>query len=330
MNISDIAKLAQVSPATVSRYLNNGYVSKEKKERIKKVVEQTGYIPSASAQTLRTRKNNLIGVIVPKISSESVSKMVEGVTNILKNTKYNILLANTDNSVDKELEFLSIFKDGTVDGVIFIATIINKKHRKILDSYKKPIVILSQYDSNISCVYYDDFGASYDFTNRLIKYGCKNIAYIGVTTKDKSAGKARLEGFLSALKNNNIPVNTNLIVESNFTSECSYNCMERLLNNGERFDGVFCATDNIALGVMKSLKEHKLNIPKDIKVVGIGNSKMARLCNPTLSSAQLYYISGGEEACKMVLDGIQKNYNIFKQYKLGYEIIERQSTREDI
>ena len=77
MNISMIAQLAEVSTATVSRYLNNGYVSEQKRKRIQAVIEQTGYTPSSSAQTLRTGRNNLIGVIVPKISSESVSRMVE-------------------------------------------------------------------------------------------------------------------------------------------------------------------------------------------------------------------------------------------------------------
>lgn len=329
MNISKIAELAGVSPATVSRYLNNGYVSEEKKERIREVIEKTGYIPSQSAQTLRTKKNNLIGVIVPRISSESISKMVQGITTELKNTKYNIILANTDNSLDKELEFLSIFRNNTVDGVIFIATIITKKHRQIMDTYQKPIIILSQSDNKFSCVYFDDFGASYGCTEKLIFEGCNKIAYIGVTPKDKSAGKARLEGYISALQKNNLSVNSKLMAECDFSSEAGYKSMERMLMNGQKFNGLFCATDTIALGAMRCLKEHDIKIPQDVKVIAIGDSKMSQLCTPTLSSAHLYYVTGGKETCRMMLDILDNGCHIMKHHKLGYELISRETTQSE-
>ena len=92
MNIIDIAKLAGVSRSTVSRFLNDGYVSEENKEKIQNVINETGYIPSTHAKILRTKKTNLIGVILPKISSETVSKIVSGISNELSNYNYNIIL----------------------------------------------------------------------------------------------------------------------------------------------------------------------------------------------------------------------------------------------
>ncbi|MCC8069882.1 MAG: LacI family transcriptional regulator [Ruminococcus sp.] len=326
MNISKIAELAKVSPATVSRYLNNGYISEEKKERISKVIKETGYIPSQSAQTLRTKKNYLIGVIVPKINSESISKMVQGITLQLKNTKYNLLLANTDNSTDKELEFLSIFKKSTVDGVILIGTIITKKHHQIIDDYTKPIVILGQFDKDISCVYYDDFGAARGATEKLIRSGCKDIAYIGVTNEDKSAGMSRLDGFKFALEKNHLVINERLIHECDFTSDSGYKCMDRILSMGQRFDGLFCATDNIALGAMKCLKEHNIGVPNYVKIISVGDSNISNLCTPTLSTAHLYYVNGGESACNLLLESLEKDMNMVKHYRLGYEIISREST----
>lgn len=126
MNISMIAQLAEVSTATVSRYLNNGYVSEQKRKRIQAVIEQTGYTPSSSAQTLRTGRNNLIGVIVPKISSESVSRMVDGITEVVNNAGYQVLLANTGNNTEREMEYLKTFRLNNVDGVIFIGTLMTK------------------------------------------------------------------------------------------------------------------------------------------------------------------------------------------------------------
>ena len=141
MNISTIAALAGVSPATVSRYLNHGYVSEEKRKKIQEVIEQTGYTPSSSAQTLRTGRNNLIGVIVPKISSESVARMVDGITEAVSHSSYQVLLANTGNNTERELEYLKLFRVNNVDGVIFIGTLMSKKHLAVMRSYKKPIVL---------------------------------------------------------------------------------------------------------------------------------------------------------------------------------------------
>lgn len=128
MNINEIAKLAGVSRATVSRYLNNGYVSDEKKERIQEVIDRTGYKPSTQAQTLRTKKTRLIGVILPKINSDSISRMVAGISVVLKEAGYQLLLANTENREKEELEYLRLFSENHVDGIILIATIITREH----------------------------------------------------------------------------------------------------------------------------------------------------------------------------------------------------------
>ena len=104
MTINEIAEMAGVSRATVSRYLNHGYVSQEKRERIKEAIEKTGYQPSTQAQTLRTKKTKLVGVILPKISSDTVSRMVAGISDVLSKRGYQLLLANTNNDNDEELK----------------------------------------------------------------------------------------------------------------------------------------------------------------------------------------------------------------------------------
>ena len=118
MTIKEIAKLAGVSSAAVSRYLNGGYVSDEKKEQIKKVIEETGYQPSAQARMLRTKKACLIGVVVPKINSESISRITAGIEKVLSERNYQMLLAGTDNTPVKEIEYMRLFENYPVDGII--------------------------------------------------------------------------------------------------------------------------------------------------------------------------------------------------------------------
>ena len=153
MNIGDIAEMAGVSRAAVSRYLNNGYISEEKKERIREAIEKTGYKPSVMAQTLRTKKTRLVGVILPRIHSDSISSIVEGIGTRLNAGGYDMLLATTENDPSRELDFLRIFSNHRVDGVILLATVITKEHRKLLREMKVPVVLVGQSLSGVSCIY---------------------------------------------------------------------------------------------------------------------------------------------------------------------------------
>ena len=133
MTIKEIAQLAGVSSAAVSRYLNGGYVSEEKKEQIRKVIEETGYQPSAQARMLRTKKASLVGVVVPKINSESISRITAGIESVLAERGYQMLLAGTDNTPAKEVEYLRLFENYPVDGIILVGTV----HRRSPEIFKR-------------------------------------------------------------------------------------------------------------------------------------------------------------------------------------------------
>ncbi len=327
MTISEIAKLAGVAPATVSRYLNNGYVSKEKKAIIKKVIDETGYVPLPSAQTMRTGRSHMIAVIVPKLNSESISEMVDGITSGLSGTGYNPILANTSNSVTKELEYLRIFKENDVDGVILIGTVITDKHHEIMKAYNKPIVILSQFDSNYSCVYYDNYSAARMATEHLIRMGCRKIANIYVIPSDKAAGENRIKGFRDALDARGVVYDKRLSEQSNFTLQGGYDAMKRIVDKKIEFDGLFCATDTIAMGARCCLTDNGIQIPEQVRVASVGDSRMAEVLRPSLTSVHLHYRTGGKEAVNIILEKIKDNDNIIKQYKLGCDLIVRASTK---
>ncbi len=129
MTIAEIAARAGVSKTAVSRYLNDGYVSAEKREAIRKVIEETGYVPSRQAQMLRTGQSGLIGVILPRIDSESIGRIVRGISRVLGSSSYQLLLANTENHAEKELEYLDVFRKGRVDGILLVATMLTPAHR---------------------------------------------------------------------------------------------------------------------------------------------------------------------------------------------------------
>ncbi len=327
MNISTIAQLAEVSTATVSRYLNNGYVSEEKRKRIQEVIERTGYRPSSSAQTLRTGRNNLIGVIVPKISSESVARMVDGITEVVNNAGYQVLLANTGNDTEKELEYLKTFRLNNVDGVIFIGTLMTKKHLALMKSYKKPIVLMGQQESEVSSVYFDDYGAAQLATDCLVRCGCKNIAHLAVTLKDKAAGRARRSGYLDTLEQNHMPFREELIIESaGFTTQDGSDAMQAFLEKGIAFDSLFCATDTIAFGAIDAMHRAGIQIPEQVKVAAVGNNRMSAIYTPHLTSVNLSHRTGGLEAGAILMDMIQNGNDAIRMAQMQCRLYEREST----
>ncbi|MDO4273695.1 MAG: LacI family DNA-binding transcriptional regulator [Eubacteriales bacterium] len=326
MNINEIAKLAGVSRATVSRYLNNGYVSEEKKARIYQVIQETGYQPSAQAQMLRTKKTRLVGVILPKINSDTISREVAGISDILTKRGYQLILANTNNDIEEELKYLSLFKDNQVDGVVFIATIFTKKHKQMLKEYKVPIVILGQHLEGYPCIYQDDYQAAVAVTEKLAEKG-ENFAYIGVTEKDEAVGNQRRKGFEAVLHKNKLTVPPERIKQGDFTMDSGYEMAKELFDRESSIDSLLCATDTMAVGAMTYLKEMGIKIPQDVQVAGIGDGSLGKIVEPKLTTVHFFYKTSGMEAASMLADLIESEGGIRKEIKMGCEIVLRDSHR---
>lgn len=320
MTIAEIASRAGVSKAAVSRYLNNGYVSSEKREAIRRVIEETGYVPSQQAQTLRTGKSRMVGVIVPCIDSESISRVVAGISKVLEAQGYRLLLANTDNNIQKELEYLEVFRSGNVDGVILVATILSAAHRQAFGALGCPAVLAGQRMEGMSCVYHDDQGAAAAVTGLLLQGGRRRIGYIGVTPRDKAAGAARRAGWQEAMRAAGQEADPAWMEQSDFSIDGGYAAAERLLARVPEIEGLFCATDSIAIGAKKWLEEHGRRIPADIALAGIGHSRLSELVCPKLATAHYYYQASGEEAARDLLEIIEQGVDRKKQLMLGFEV----------
>lgn len=326
ININEIAKLAGVSRATVSRYLNDGYVSEEKRAIIAKVIEETGYIPSAQARILRTKKSKLIGVIIPKLDSQAISREILGINETLSKEGYQIILADTFNDEHKELEYLKVFQNNQVDGIILIATVFTKRHKKILKELKVPVVIIGQYLKGYSCIYNDDYNAAKDITKVLIRNNRKKPGYIGVNLDDESAGKGRYQGYIDGLRECGIEANEKTMKIAKFSMDDGYIKAKELILENPDIDSLFCATDNIAIGAMQYLKECSKRIPEDISIVGFGHTNISKVIDPKLTTVHFHYKTSGIEAANIIINMIENNDKIVRDIKMGYEIISQEST----
>lgn len=330
MTIAEIAARAGVSKTAVSRYLNDGYVSAEKREAIRVVIEQTGYVPSRQAQLLRTGRSRLVGVILPTITSESMGRVVHGISHALASSDFQMLLANTENDEKKELEYLEVFRKGRVDGILLVATMITPAHRRAIQSCQVPVVVLGQYSAKSCCIYHDDEGAARALTEKMLAAGRRHIAYIGVTPRDRAAGLARRTGVQAALTAAGVPWMEELALQSDFSMQGGATACNKLLAKGLDFDGLFCATDSIAVGAMQALQAAGRSVPDDVAVVGVGDSKLGQLLHPRLTTAHYYHEKCGEEGSRMLLSMMEGEPATIQRLCLGYELIDGETVPERI
>lgn len=327
MNITEFAQIAGVSKSAVSRYFNDGYLSDSKRKQIEDAVEKTGYSPSIKAHNVCKRITRLVGVIIPKLSSESCAREVEGISRVLNEEGYQLLLVNSSNNYQKEVEYLELFRNNRVDGVIFLGTIFTPLHDAILKKMRVPVVIVGQEYKGFCCVCHDDFKAAYAITELMIKRGGKNPGFIGVTENDKAAGLARKEGFLEALSDYNIEIRKNNMLTADFTVDSGYEKAEILLKKHNKPDFIFCATDNIGAGAVIFAHNHGITVPEEVMIAGIGDSHLCKVTSSSLTSVHFHYETAGEEAAHMLLLSFKKENIIPKTLTLDYEIVERESTK---
>jgi LacI family sucrose operon transcriptional repressor len=327
MTINEIAEMAGVSRATVSRYLNDGYVSKEKQERIKQVIEETGYTPSVSAKLLRSHRTNLVGVIIPKIASDSISRMVSGISEVLSAEGMQLMLACTNNDEQEELKYLKTFSDNHVDGIILLGTMFTPEHKTLIREMKTPVVILSQKLEGFSCIYSDDYHAAYSL-GKIISRSAKKVGMIMVSERDIAVGVNRRAGLLDALREGGIKVDPSAIRTSGFTIESGYNETKALLAEHPDIDTLLCATDTIACGAIKCLHDMKISIPRQIQVSGFGDSSVSSAITPSLTTVHFYYEEAGREAATILMNRITgSNTTVIKEMQLAYDTVIRDSTR---
>lgn len=327
MDINQIAQMAGVSRATVSRYLNDGYVSQEKRAAIRRVIEKTGYVPSRQAKSLRTGKTNVVGVIIPKINSASVSRMVAGITLVLNEAGYQVLLANTDNDAAREVEFLHLFAEKSqVDGVILIATVITPEHREAISALPVPIVVLDQDVDLCSCVYQDDYAAMREMAALALR-DARHPAYIGVFEEDVAVGQMRRKGFLAACAEAGIEVPERALRIADFTVDSGYEQAEALLEDYPELDAIVCATDSIAYGALTCLREYGRAVPDEVEVTGMDDSEISQIVTPTLTTVHLHYKTSGAETARMLVGFMTGEEQVTRKVKMSYEVVARNSTR---
>lgn len=327
MTMKEIAQLAGVSKATVSRVINNSQnVSPSLRKKVDKVLKETGYTPNLLAQELATKQTKLIGIILPRIGVDVFSKIVEGISAELKKEGYNIILASSKEQIEEEFNYFDIFQKKQVDGIIFFPYKITEEHVDFLNKVDTPLVIMGREVSRIRASYitYDDYYSSKEIVNHLIANGHKKIAYIGLED-DISVQNLRKDGYCDALIENKIDIKEEYITTGNFEMNSGYDAMEKLLKLEDKPTAVFSVLDGMAYGAMRCIADKGLRVPEDISVAGIDDMETSALYIPRLTTINFDYAFSGSCAGKLILEKINNKNSMNKRIVISYNIKIRES-----
>ncbi len=325
--LHEVAKLSGVSKSTVSRVINNEYgVKASTKEKVQKAIEECGYVANQVARDLKSQKTHLIGVIVPRMSSNATAKGLDGLSSIIDQAGKHVLLANSQQDNAKEIEYIKRFNQKRVEGILLYATHLDSALVKAIKESNAPVVLIGQDGSlfNIPSIIYDDVSVGFSAGQRLIEAGASNIGFIGVNSQDIAVDQCRFQGLAHFLQHSK-QIDPLFHSRGEFTIESGYQQTKQLLLDWPQLDGLFCATDRIAIGAMKAISESNKVSGKDIKVLGVGNDELAQVCTPSLSTFNYAFDFTGKKAAQMLLDLIENKQAVVSKLVMSFESISRQS-----
>ncbi|UOQ93303.1 LacI family transcriptional regulator [Halobacillus shinanisalinarum] len=300
--MSDVARLANVSTATVSRVLRNPEaVTEPTKHKVLEAIEELNYQPNMLARHFRRTETNTILVVVPNIINTVFAEIVGGIEDEASKKGYRVLLRNSNNQIDSEYGSIEHMKQRQVDGMIMLSPKLDEE--TLLDiSNQYPIVLATAHldGVKIPVVSIDNINSSKKATEHLISLGHKRIAHL-TGPLYSLISKNRCKGYRRAMIENGLEIYSNLILEGDFTYESGYKQMKKLLDLENPPTAVFAASDDMAMGVVNAAKHHGLNVPGDLAVVGFDNIKFSSIFDPPLTTIAQPMFGMGKRAMELLI-----------------------------
>lgn len=332
--IKDIAKKVGVSTSTVSRALNDHKnISEKTKRKVRKAAEEMNFQKNSWASALRTKKTRIVGVIVPSLTNPFFARAISGVQNIANENGCRVVICQSNESLEMEIAQLNTLAASGAEGILLSVTAetVGSEHIESIEKQGIPVVFFDRALDNHHAdkVEADDFGAGRMATKHLIDRGCKHIVHLEGPPSLRNS-RNRKEGYLAALRENNLPIDESLIISTGYESDqFDEQIIEKIINASQKVDGIFAVSDPIAATALVKLKKRGIRVPEDIKIIGFGNDPIGELIEPNLSTITQMPLEMGVEAINLLMetmDGKGAKRKTVRQVYTEASLLPREST----
>lgn len=319
--ITEVAKEAGVSVATVSRVINrNGTVSADTQQKVYAAIAKFSYHPNDWARSLRRRESRMLLVLVPNITNPYYSAIVRGIEDTARRKHYNTMLCITDVDKRRADEYFDLLRSGRADGAILMDT--TKDDKEIPELAKSfPIVQCCEYcgSENVGHVSIDNFKAAYEVVRFLCSIGHKKIGFVGSTNQFISTYQRWL-GYEKALTENGLPIEKRYLsyADDDYNFSSGMRAVRELLSQPDHPTALFCISDVIALSAVRIAAELKIRVPEDLTVVGFDDVEYATMFKPMLTTVSQPCYLLGKTSCEMLLEQLDgaPARSIFLEHKI--------------
>lgn len=330
-----IAKELDVSVSTVSKALrDSAEISEDTRQKIKAFAKLYNYKPNNIALSLKNRKSKTIGVIIPEIVHHFFTTVISGIEQVANEKGYHVIICTSNNTFDKEVINMEILANGSTDGFILSVakeTQQKKDYHHLTEVIEQgmPLVMFDRVIEEINCdkVIIDDFLGAKKAIQFLIDKGCKNIGLI--TTIDYvSVGKLRTQGYIEALKENNIQIDESLILKVEDFDKSEEEIQAFLKN--KKMDAVFGVNEHFAIYAIKSFQEQGLKIPDDVSVIGFTDGELSKRFIPSLTTINQHGEEMGAQAARLLIKKLENEDaedEPFETIIIETGLVERNSTK---
>lgn len=324
--IHDVAKLANTSKSTVSRYLNGYKVKQATQEAIEKAIAELNYHRNANARRLVMNKTYTIGIVVDDISNIFYSGIIKGIETVAGKNGYNCIFLSWTSNYDKEISFLNLLYEGQVDGLIMVS--FRKRDPEDLMQIKEaqyPITLIGDHGEleGIFSVDVDNAAGIAEGIAYLHRNGHRHIAYIS-GPENMSATKYRYKGYRQALEEFGLIYNPDWVIESDWSNQSGYASMEKLMKMDE-VTAVVASSDEVAIGALRAIQEHGKHVPGDISIVGFDDITVANWVYPALTTVRQPFREIGTMAAEGLFRKINRVEEEARSYLLKPKLIIRDS-----
>ncbi len=332
-NIYDVARLAQVSTATVSKVLSNTpYVSAKTKERVLEAVRELHYAPSLAARGLTRTRTYVVGLVIPYdpdflFNDPYLLEVIRGVENAANDSDYNVLLSMAHKS-DQRSAYTRLLRTGYVDGAITVETFEGDQVGYLLDEFGMPRMSIGYRAGQkpVNSVHSDDFRGAFEAIRHLLELGHRQIGIISGPANFMGAMEERLRGIREALGSFGLTFDRTLLSFGDFTVESGYEAARPLLATQPRPTALFVMNDQMAIGAIRRAREFDLTVPADLSVVGFDDVAVTMLYEPLLTTIRQPSVEMGRVATRQLLELINNPGQQFDPIVLPVELIVRGST----